>query len=299
MLGFVLVLVLAMVFSTIIFFGTAWIQRGDTGSESWRDRPPLWFSLFLPLINMFNLIRTPDKTSPSYQMLQGRLKASGFDYAIQPEELSASRWIGFTIGSLIAFLLLKTFSPESALFWTLILVILPLAFFYPDIWLNDAIKARQHKISKQFPFFLELLVLSMRAGLNFSSALEHATIKLPDGPLKGELQRLVRDMRTGISRKEALALMASRVAMPEMSNFVAAINQAEEVGGELGDLLYQQAVQRRTERFLKAEEMANKAPIKMLGPLIVILFPMTFLVIAFVIAVKVHNGGIMNIPGLG
>ncbi len=294
MLGLLLVLVLATVVSIVVFFGSAWLERGDKGSESWRDRPPLWFNMFLPFINMFNLIRTPDKTSPAYDLLSRRLKTSGFDYAIKPEELSASRWIALILGSSLVLLILKTLSPEKASYLLLTFMILPLTFFYPDIWLNDAIKLRQLKISKQFPFFLELLVLSMRAGLSFSSALEHATIKLPDGSLKAELQHLVRDTRTGLSRKEALDLMAKRVAMPEMSNFVAAINQAEEVGGELGDLLYKQAIQRRTERFLRAEEMANKAPVKMLGPLIGILFPMTFVIIGFVIFIKARDGGALG-----
>jgi len=285
-------LILVVLVNLVFFFGIAWRDRGTEGYENWRDRPPVWFSIFLPIINMFNLVRPLQEGTAAYEALDTKLQSAGFSYAIKPEEFSASRWVGLLFGIGFVLLLVYGLSVSNSNYIMLSMVAIPLGFFYPDIWLNDAVKVRQTEISKQFPFFLELLVLSMRAGLNFTSALEHATIKLPEGALKRELQHLVRDIRTGLSRKDALDLMAKRVAMPEVSNFVAAINQAEEVGGELGDLLYKQAIQRRKERFLRAEELAGKAPVKMLGPLIVLIFPMTFVIIGWVMFFKAKQSGI-------
>lgn len=294
MLSLVFFLVLVAIINVIVFFTLTWRNRDTKGSEFWRDRPPPWFSSFLPVINMFNLVRPLSPDSMSYQVLQDKLKASGYSYAIKPEELAAARWVGLAYGCFFVFVLVKGLSIENFNYLVMATLAIPIGFFYPDIWLNDTIKERQRIISKHFPFFLELLVLAMRAGLNFTSALEHATNKLPDGPLRQELQHLVRDIRTGVNRRESLDAMAKRVAMPEVSNFVAAINQAEEVGGELGDLLFKQAAQRRKERFLKAEEMAGKAPVKMLGPLVGLLFPMTFVIIIFVIYIKARDGGALG-----
>jgi tight adherence protein C len=294
MFSLIIFLVLVTIVNVVVFFVSSWNERDDKGSEFWRDRPPSWFTLFLPVINMFKLVKPLSPDSMVYQMLADKLKSSGYSYAIKPEEFSASRWVGLAFGCTFVFVIVYGLAIENINHIVMALFAIPIGFFYPDIWLNDAVKERQKKISKHFPFFLELLVLSMRAGLNFTSALEHATNKLPDGPLRQELQHLVRDIRTGLSRRESLDLMAKRVAMPEVSNFVAAINQAEEVGGELGDLLFKQATQRRKERFLKAEEMAGKAPVKMLGPLILLLFPMTFVVIIFVLYIKARDGGALN-----
>ena len=83
--------------------------------------------------------------------------------------------------------------------------LIPLAFFYIDIWLRDAAKTRRLRIEKDFPFFLDVLVLSMRAGLAFPSALHEATTQLPEGPMRQELARVIREVRTGLSRREALS----------------------------------------------------------------------------------------------
>jgi len=176
-------------------------------------------------------------------------------------------------------------------------LIIPLGYYYPDIWLRDATKRRHALIEKQFPFFLDLLVLSMRAGLNFSSAMAHSVEKMAPGPVREEFGRMIRETRTGVPRHQSLTDIAGRVNMPAVTNFVSVVNQAEEVGGELGEVLAAQAEQRRKERFLKAEKLANQAPMKMLFPLIGFLFPITFIIVMFPIVIKGRDMGLYSLFG--
>lgn len=259
----------------------------DKGFEAWRGDIPLMFRVLRPVINMFVTGVEESLSDTEKSMLRTRLYTAGLGYSIVPEEFVVMRWIGMVSGlGLIAFLLVMLNKPPV---W--IALIAPLGFYYPNIWLNDVIKRRHFKIEKEFPFFLELLVLVMRAGLNFSSATSHAVAKMPDGPVKEEFSRMLRDIRTGLNRREALTNLGARINLPSISNFVAAVNQAEETGGELGQALIVQAEQRRSERFLRAEKQANQAPVKMLGPLVLLLFPIVFILIFFPILMRFQSGG--------
>ena len=113
----------------------------------------------------------------------------------------------------------------------------------------------------------------MRAGLAFPSALHEATTQMPQGPMRHELARVIREVRTGLSRRDALSRLAERIRLASISNFVAVVAQAEETGGSLTSALMEQAKQRRRERFQRAEKLANQAPVKLLFPLVAFLIP--------------------------
>jgi tight adherence protein C len=300
-LTLILVLCSVPVLVAVYLLGDAWFNRATTGTEAWRDRAPAWMQVLRPFVNMLlNPMRERRAAQPvvednaKHSNLHQRLLSAGYGYAIRPDEFICARWILLIIMSLV-FVFTYFRLPDLGNGWlVLIALTIPLAYIYPDIWLSDMTKRRKKKIARDFPFFLDLLVLSMRAGLNFSSAIAHGADKMRAGPLREELQSLIRAIRTGKSRREALDELAVRVALPPVSNFVAAVNQAEEVGGELGELLSKQAAQRRKERFLRAEEEANKAPVKMLLPLIGILFPMTFVIIGFTLFIKARDSGVLD-----
>jgi len=165
---------------------------------------------------------------------------------------------------------------------------------YPDIWIRDKIKVRHSLIEKQFPFFLELLVLAMRAGLNFSSALSHSVQRMPEGPIKQEFTHFLRDTRTGKNRRDALKALEMRIDQPAVSSFISAVNQTEALGGEMGTMLITQAKQRRTERFSKAEKAAGEAPVKMIFPLTVFLFPITIIIVLFPLMITARDSGAMD-----
>ncbi len=197
------------------------------------------------------------------------------------------------VGLFISYFMFSSSSSASLEFTLFILAIVPLGYFYPDIWLNDKINGRRRRVAKEFPFLLDLLVLSMRAGLNYSTSLGQAISNLPDGPVKDEFGKLLREIRAGKIRRDALTDLAKRMNIKSIHNFVAALNQAEETGGEIVDVLTLQAEQRRVERFNEAEAAANKAPVKMLLPLVLFLFPIIFMLIAFVLVVKMAETGFL------
>lgn len=269
-------------------------NSGKKMDDSWRDQSPLIFKLVRPVVNVFSQ-RVKHSLDPhKLAMVTERLSCAGLYYAIQAEEFIVTKRVFIAIGLLIfayTYFVMDLVNPTVI---GLVSLVIPVAYYYPEIWLRDQIKRRQHEISKMFPFFLDLLILSMRAGLNFASALDHSVQKMPSGPVKEEFTKVLRDTRTGISRKKALSKMKERVQMPAVSNFVAAINQAEESGGEVSEVLCAQANQRRTERFLLAEKLANQAPVKMLVPLIGLLFPITFIIILFPILIKARDTGTLD-----
>ncbi len=289
---------ITMAFLSLIFFFLIieyYIKnKGQSEDQSWRDKSPHMFRLVRPLVNLFTKKVTESIDKHKLAVLKDRLSSAGMSYAIRPEEFIVTKRVFLALGITLFIYVYFMLELVSPMVITVVAVIVPIGFFYPDIWLRDKIKLRQHNFSKMFPFFLDLLVLSMRAGLNFASALDHSVEKMPPGPVKDEFTKVLRDTRTGLSRRESLVTMSERVQMPAVGNFVSAVNQAEESGGEVGDVLSIQAQQRRTERFLRAEKLANQAPVKMLGPLIGLLFPITFIIIMFPIFIKARDSGTMD-----
>ena len=254
--------------------------------EEWRDTPPPLFTIFKPLILLFSNDVRHLISDGYYMAMRKRLSAAGLSYAIMPEEFVTLKLVCLIISLAAVFGVYnidQSLGPEAMI---ILGGIVALGFFYPDIWLSDRIGTRRRLVSKDFPFLLDLLVLSMRAGLNYSSSLAQAIASLPHGPVREEFAKLLREIRAGKSRREALTDLAERMNVPTIRNFVGAMNQAEETGGEIVSVLTAQAEQRRTERFNTAEEVANKAPVRMLIPMMAFLFPIIFMLMAFVMIVK-------------
>ncbi|MAR93107.1 MAG: type II secretion system F family protein [Pseudomonadota bacterium] len=254
--------------------------------EDWRDPPPLIYKLFKPIVRLFASDMRSIMPDSLYRRINTRLSTGGMNYAILAEEFFTLKFVCLIAMCLLSYVLFTADTQWGAEIKLLLLSLIPLGFFYPDIWLNDKIKVRRARVAKEFPFLLDLLVLSMRAGLNYSTSLGQAISNLPEGPVKDEFGKLLREIRAGKVRRAALLDLAQRMDTKSISNFVSAINQAEETGGEIVEVLTLQAEQRRVERFNQAEEAANKAPVKMLLPLVLFLFPIIFMLIAFILIVK-------------
>ncbi len=263
----------------------------QTRDVAWRDRLPPMLRLLYPLVRWY--ASGTDRSLMSYkrEVLQTRLNAAGASYLITPAEFLVIRRVACTLGLILALYIVFALDVRDSLYVTLIATLVPFAYLYPDIWLRDATKRRRARFEKEFPFFLDVLVLGMKAGLTFTAAVEQAMEQLRDGPVKQEFSRCLREVRTGVSRRAALDRMASRVVIPAVTNFTASVIQAEETGGSLGEVLADQARMRRQERFLRAEKLANQAPVKMLFPLIALLFPITFIIIGFPIVIQLIDSG--------
>jgi tight adherence protein C len=174
------------------------------------------------------------------------------------------------------------------------LLILPaVGYFYPDIWLRDIRKRQVDGVLRTLPAYLDFISMAVEAGLNFSGALELARKKAPPGPLTNEFGVVLRDLRAGLNRSNALKRMAERIDVQEMSSFVNSVIQAEKMGSSLAQVLKIQAEQRRQERFQRAEKKAMEAPVKLIGPLILFVFPTTFIVLAFPIVMKFLKEGML------
>jgi len=151
-------------------------------------------------------------------------------------------------------------------------------FLVPEFWLSRRVKARQKAILLGIPDTLDLLTISVKAGLGFDQALAKVVEKMK-GPLPDEYRRALAEIRVGKSRREALRDVVTRTEVPALTNFIGAIIQAEQLGVSISKVLQVQSDQLRIERRQRAEEMAAKAPIKMLFPLVGCIFPSLFIVI--------------------
>ena len=221
-------------------------------------------------------------TSSSFtERTEKRLALAG-----NPGEMRVADWLGIkAIGTIIG----------GILFFFLFVVVgfmglpIPIAvgmglvgalfgYTVPEFWLGGRVRKRQHAILLMIPDALDLLTISVRAGLGFDAALAKVVEKLP-GPLSEEFRRALAEVRVGKQRREALRDIVARTEVGPLTNFIGAIIQAEQLGVSISKVLQVQSEQLRIERRQRAEEQAAKAPIKMLFPLVGCIFPSLFIVI--------------------
>src|SRR3954451_2991207 len=212
-------------------------------------------------------------TSASFtERTEKRLAMAG-----NPGDMKVSDWLGMkalvSAGSFaILFLLFGLLGGNLGVGLFLGLVGVFGGYILPEFWLGRRVKARQKGIVLQLPDALDLLTISVRAGLAFDAALGKVVEKM-EGPLVDEFRRALAEVRVGKARRDALRDMIPRTEVPSLTNFVGAIIQAEQLGVSISKVLQVQSEQLRIERRQRAEEQAAKAPIKMLFPLVGCIFP--------------------------
>lgn len=167
-----------------------------------------------------------------------------------------------------------------------------IGFYLPLFWLNRQIKQRQDRILRQLPDVMDLLTISVESGLSFDGGMSKVAEKW-DNDLSRAFARTLSEIRVGKLRREALRDMAKRIEVPDFTNFIAAIIQADQLGVSIAKVLRIQAEQMRIKRRQRAEELANQAPVKMLIPLTFLIFPSIFIVLLGP-AVLVFMGGGFN-----
>lgn len=217
------------------------------------------------------------------------LRLSGLLYLMSPRQFIALCMVSMSCFMGLAALVLHL---ADMLNWMYVAGIAVLGYIYPRIWLKDSLKKRQRQIVRALPVYLDFLTMGVEAGLNMAGAITQAVTKGPVGPLKNEFALVLRDLRSGLTRAEALRRMEERIRVPQVSSFVSAVVQAERLGASLGSTFRFQAEQRRVERFQIAEKLAMEAPVKLIFPLVAFIFPVTFVVLMFPIAVKFMQSGV-------
>jgi tight adherence protein C len=260
-------------------------------------RLPMVFRLLLPLVpNLAPLFSKP-MFRKSSEMIATRIISAGYDGLVTAEEFLGLRillplvlgplWVIFVRSVALA-------SNSGALLKlqpTLIILGVLWMFVYPAIWLRQAMERRHSEIRRALPFVLDLLTLSVEAGLDFMSALQRNNSRRNVDALGEELIRVVREIQLGKTRRTALRDMSMRVNLVELRSVVNALVQADELGVSIGSILRIQSDQMRQRRFERAERLANEAPVKMLFPLMLFIFPAVFLVLLGPIIMRMIQQG--------
>jgi tight adherence protein C len=180
-----------------------------------------------------------------------------------------------SVGSALVLLILRMPLPTTVLLGVVAGVV---GFLAPDFWLRDRIRERQRAILKALPDSLDLLTISVKAGLGFDAALQRVVEKV-QGPLSDEIRRALAEVRVGKPRRDALRGIIPRTEVRPLTTFIGAILQAEQLGVPIARVLQVQSEQLRIERRQRAETSAAKAPVKMLFPLVGCILPALFVVI--------------------
>ncbi|GIK11070.1 MAG: type II secretion system protein [Anaerolineaceae bacterium] len=167
--------------------------------------------------------------------------------------------------------------PASRLLMVLLVFGL-LGFFFPQLWLTSRINARQKEIRKAMPDALDLLTICVEAGLSFDSAISKVSEKW-ENQLSLAFARVIREIQLGKLQREALRDMSDRLDIPEMTSFVAAVIQSQQLGVSMAKVLRIQSEQMRMKRRQRAEEEAHKAPVKMIFPMGLLIFPSILIIL--------------------
>ena len=231
---------------------------------------------------------------PLFEGLTGvarRFTPSGFGEGIAQKLVFAGSPANLNVDKILVFKLLGLISIivwaplvitlgffQGIMLFVVIGVLWGCSFMYPDVMLNRKIEDRQKQIARKLPDILDLLVISVEAGLGFEQALDRTCTAVP-GALSDEFRRMLHEIRIGSSRADALRAMADRTDVTDLRAFILAMLQADTFGVSISRLLRSQAEEMRTRRRLRAQELAQKAPVKMLFPLVFCIFPSIFVVI--------------------
>ncbi len=288
-----LVAAIAVIATSMLLFG--WFARviADVPVEdrAWRDPPPPWWRWTGWCTRPVAAWVGPFLSRSMRVRLLDHLRRAGLEYALTVDQFVA----GMVVAAMgLALLLLVAHAPLGLPEPSVLLLAAGAGAAMPWSWLRDRGDRRTRRIETALPFYLDVITLAIEGGANLTGALQHAADSGPPGPMGEELQRLLRDVRAGRTRADALRNLAERTRLPSMSSWVSAVLTAERQGSSLGPILRAQAEQRRTERFLRAEELAMKAPVKMLFPLMTCIFPCTFLIVFFPVVTRLVNEGILG-----
>jgi tight adherence protein C len=196
--------------------------------------------------------------------------------------------LGFSSGLLWIVLAVEFFSKNHLFAILLVLFTWGVCFFGPDVVLDGRITRRREEIERRLPDTLDLLVISVEAGLGFEQALERTSAAVP-GPLSEESRRMLQETRMGASRADALRALDERTQVDDLRTFILAMLQADAFGVSISRILRSQADEIRIRRRQAAQEKSQKAPIKMLFPLAVCIFPAVFVVVLLPAVIQIFK----------
>lgn len=272
-------------FLLLVFWVNTLIEEED---RAYMDPLPPLLKLIWPFIQIIANFLVVFLPYDYLEYTEKRLTRTGVSYLLTAEQYVALQIFMAILLPLVTWMCLTVLGKS----FPLLILLSPFAgFLFPNVWLADTRKRRELAVIRSMPIYLDFITMCVEAGLNLSGALGQSMEKAPPGPLRNEFSIVLRDLRAGVTRADALRRMADRLDIQEVTSFVSAVVQAERMGASLASVLRMQAEQRRNERFQRAEKLAMEAPIKLVGPLVMFIFPVTFIVLAFPIVMKFMSQG--------
>ena len=285
MLTVMLGLGLLCVFLAVVLLGSmgGGARQRDSGAPRGEVPPqaPAAVKVFFPIIALFSRLAAGVKW-PSYrERATSAIARSGWGEPFTVDHLLALKMLTALFLPLFGAMLFPLLR-NPAVF----VIAAVVAFHLPDYLLAASRKAREREIVRALPGAVDVLSLSVEAGLEFLIALERLVKRGLSGSLRDELTAVLNDIRLGTTRSDALRGMAARLEIPQVSSFVSTLVQADMLGASIGDVLKSQASFLRTERFQRAEKAGGQATQKIIFPMMLFIFPAVLLIVIAPIALK-------------
>jgi tight adherence protein C len=250
--------------------------------------------VIVPLLNSLAQFVARFTPQRSLEASRHSLELAGNPYNLTASQFWAARAVAAVVlGFLIGLVMVVTKAEWSRLVLFPLLAA-SLGFFLPVLWLSSQISRRKNSIIKSLPDALDLLTVCVEAGLGFDGAMQKVTEKWKDD-LAMAFARVLQEIRLGKTRREALRDMSDRMEVTDVTSFVAAIIQADQLGVSIAKVLRIQSDQMRVRRRQRAEEKAHQAPVKMLFPMVFLIFPSIYIVLLGPAALMIIGGGTKGI----
>jgi tight adherence protein C len=234
--------------------------------------------ILYPIIDSFSGFATQLAPARALEKTRHRLDLADNPGNLTPANFMVIRFVTMILlgGSILGLMLVGRAPANRRIVFTIVVTIL--GFYLPVLWLTSKIRRRQREIVKQLPDTLDLLTICVEAGLGLDQAIQRVVDK-SNNELSRALARYLQETRLGRSRREALQSMADRIEVPDVTTFVAAVIQATDLGVSMARILRVQADQMRVRRRQRAEQEAQRAPLKMAFPLAFLIFPAILIVL--------------------
>ena len=216
--------------------------------------------------------------SGALEGMQRQIRYAGLSNRMQVSDFIGLRGIALLIGSGLAIAIGVLTNQGLVALIILVLILGGVAYLFPTLWLRQQISRRRAQILRALPDAIDLLTISVEAGLGFDQALARVVSK-SENALTREFARVIAEMRVGVTRRDALRALVERTGVDDLSTFISAIIQAEQLGASIANVLRIQSAEMRVRRRQHVQRQAQTAPIKMLFPMAFLIFPPIFIVV--------------------
>lgn len=280
-------IIISLTVSFAIFIGIISLARIKSYvkevNREYMDPLPIILRLSWPLVTFLSHYFGELLSVEYIEKSKINLRQSGISYLVNPQQFFSIRLISSFVFFFLSWACFLMLEKEAGLYPFLFGLF---GYFFPILNLSDRKKKIEKDIVRMLPVYLDFITMAVEAGMNLNSALMQAVEKGPAGSLNIEFQKVLRDIKAGVGKIEALKNMSDRLEIKEIRSLVTALSHAEKSGSSVGETLRIQSEQRRTERFQRAEKLAMQAPVKLVGPLVMFIFPTTFIILFFPIVTQ-------------